>query len=368
MVMFACTVQAHRLMCRTAELVKRDLPSWEIECHTRCSALPEISMPVSVSEKTAAVFGHADALVYFTASGIAVRAVAPCVRDKLADPAVIVIDETGKYCISLLSGHMGGANRLAEYLAELIGAEPVITTATDREKKFSVDSYARIHGLVLSGRTKAKMISVRVLEGETVRIWAEPELRFGDLPVSEAGDSPEGQEEREKPAHGKIGAAISSERGNADVIISWRRDPGDPDCLYLIPKAVVLGIGCRRGTPERAISDEVQEALAESGIFQEAVCRVATIDLKAHEAGLLEFAARRGLEVRTYPAEELQSVKGTFSSSEFVKKTTGTDNVCERSAVRDAGGRLVMRKHAGHGVTCAAAVRSDAAAPKPDMP
>ncbi|MBQ3856475.1 MAG: cobalamin biosynthesis protein, partial [Ruminococcus sp.] len=135
---------------------------------------------------------------------------------------------------------------------------------------------------------------------------------------------------------------------------SAHREPF-PVTLRLVPRNVVLGIGCKRGTDCETIERTVLAALKSAGIEMERVCGVATIDLKKDEEGLLRFCKNHGLELNTFSAEELMSTGGDFSSSEFVKSVTGADNVCERSAVLLSGGRLVMGKTAANGVTAAAA-------------
>lgn len=143
-------------------------------CKVKCSSLPDISEEKMLTECVREGFeNRADAIVFFCAAGIAVRTIAPFLRHKSVDPAVLVIDETGKFCISLLSGHVGGANELAERIGSLIGAVPVITTATDREQKFAVDDFARKNGLALTDWKLAKQVSAAILEGERIAISSD---------------------------------------------------------------------------------------------------------------------------------------------------------------------------------------------------
>ena len=254
-----------------------------------------------------------------------------------------MIDENARFVISLLSGHAGGANRLCRLFAQALDAQPVITTATDGRGLFAVDAYASENGLALSDRALAKEISARLLAGETVSFYADKlnGCRFC-VPVS-------GQ-----------GVTESGERSCADIILSVRREPGDPEkALYLIPRIVTLGIGCRRGTPAEAVAKAAQEILRRSGVFREALSGVASIDLKRDEAGLLAFAKEWDLPLSFFTADELASARGQFSSSAFVREVTGVDNVCERSAVLLAGenGRLLAGKESGGGVTAALGIR-----------
>ena len=344
-VMMACTARGFDAMHRCAGLTGPLMPDAEILETGRSAYVAGFENTPPLSELTREWFGKVDALVYFGAAGIAVRCIAPLVRDKFRDPAVLVIDENARFVISLLSGHAGGANRLCRLFAQALDAQPVITTATDGRGLFAVDTYASENGLALSDRALAKEISARLLAGETVSFYADKlnGCRFC-VPVSAYGQ----------------GVTESGERSGADIILSVRREPGDPEkALYLIPRIVTLGIGCRRGTPAEAVAKAAQELLQRSGVFREALSGVASIDLKRDEAGLLAFAKEWDLPLSFFTADELASVRGQFSSSAFVREVTGVDNVCERSAVLLAGenGRLLAGKESGGGVTAALGIR-----------
>ena len=312
----------------------------------------------SVKEDMGTLFSGHEALIFICAVGIAVRCIAPLVRDKFRDPAVLVIDENARFVISLLSGHAGGANRLCRLFAQALDAQPVITTATDGRGLFAVDTYASENGLALSDRALAKEISARLLAGETVSFYADKlnGCRFC-VPVSAKLNGCRFYVP--VSAYGQ-GVMESGERSGADIILSVRREPGDPEkALYLIPRIVTLGIGCRRGTPAEAVAKAAQELLRRSGVFREALSGVASIDLKRDEAGLLAFAKEWDLPLSFFTADELASARGQFSSSAFVREVTGVDNVCERSAVLFAGenGRLLAGKESGGGVTAALGIR-----------
>ena len=344
-VMMACTARGFDAMHRCAGLTGPLMPDAEILETGHSAYVAGFENTPPLSELTREWFGKVDALVYFGAAGIAVRCIAPLVRDKFRDPAVLVIDENARFVISLLSGHAGGANRLCRLFAQALDAQPVITTATDGRGLFAVDTYASENGLALSDRALAKEISARLLAGETVSFYAD-KLNGCRFPVQVS-------------AYGQ-GVTESGERSCADIILSVRREPGDPEkALYLIPRIVTLGIGCRRGTPAEAVAKAAQELLQRSGVFREALSGVASIDLKRDEAGLLAFAKEWDLPLSFFTADELASARGQFSSSAFVREVTGVDNVCERSAVLLAGenGRLLAGKESGGGVTAALGIR-----------
>lgn len=288
--------------------------------------------PLSLDDWTKEGFSAADALIFVGAVGIAVRAIAPYVTSKLHDPAVVVVDETGTFAVSLLSGHLGGANDLTRQAAKLCGAVPVITTATDRNGVFAVDSWARMQGCTVENPRRIKEISSRLLSGETIKITSE-------WPI--AGAIPDGVE--------------LTEAQNYDVHVTLTKT--EESALRIIPKIAVLGVGCKLGTPQSAIEQAFSELCDQENLCPEAFGLVCSIDRKAEEPGLLAFCKAHSLSFVTYSAEQLMQAEGEFSASPFVRQITGVDNVCERSAVLGSGGRLFVKKRAGNGVTMAAALK-----------
>lgn len=348
-VMMACTARGFEAMRRCEKSLKEILPAVEILTFGRRSHVSGFEDKPKLSELTAEWFERADALVFFTAAGIAVRCIAPFVSDKFHDPAVLVVDENARFVIPLLSGHAGGANRLAGIIAKALDSQPVITTATDGRGLFAVDVFAVENGLVISDRTKAKRISSRLLAGEEAAVFSDCAgmLRLSDSSLRKCLNR-----------YGK-GTVQAADRAGADIILSFRQLPEDPaDALYLIPRILTLGIGCRKGTARDRISDAVLEMLEKNGIFRQAVSGIASIDLKKNEAGLLAFAKEWQLPIIFYTADELRAVSGDFVPSSFVESVTGVDNVCERSAVLLAGknGGLLIGKHKKEGVTAAAGI------------
>lgn len=291
----------------------------------RCGA------PLGLAEWTAGAFSRADALVFVGAAGIAVRAIAPHVRHKALDPAVVVVDEAGRFAVPILSGHLGGANDLARKIASLCGGTAVITTATDVRRLFAVDEWAKRQNCRVQNPEAIRRVSSKVLSGGTAGVYS---------PWPITGRPPEG-------------AALAAER-SCDVMLTLRRQSGD--VLRLVPAIAVLGVGCRRDTPAPALERAFSELLETSGLDSLAFCRVCSIDLKRDEPGLRAFCQTRGLALETFSARALQAVEGDFSSSSFVRSVTGVDNVCERAAVLGSGGTLVAKKQAGDGVTMAAAL------------
>lgn len=282
---------------------------------------------------TAEHFSSDDALVFVGAAGIAVRAIAPYVSSKITDPAVVVLDELGTYSVSLLSGHLGGANELATQIARFLNAIPVVTTATDRHGVFSVDTWAKKQGLTIVNPERIKWISSRLLAGEAVLLNS----KF--------------------PVEGAPPAGVALTEDSSDILVTWRTR-GKAEALRLVPPVITLGVGCKKGTSVERFEEAFQLMMKKAGCHPAAVKRACSIDLKANEYGLLEFCRRHSLPFQTYPAAALASVPGYFSGSAFVKSVTGVDNVCERSAVLGSGehGHLLTKKDAEFGITMALAI------------
>ena len=248
----------------------------------------------TLSEEMEKLLLHADALVFVGATGIAVRAIAPYVSDKLRDPAVISVDERGSFVIPLLSGHAGGANELAQMLGEALGAIPVITTATDINDVFSVDTFARQQHLSIVEKDEIKHLSGALLEGKPIGALT-PECGFliSGKPVGQPFDH----------------------------------------TLHLVPQDLVLGMGCRSGVPGEELYRFVSEVFDARGWSLYRIRAVASIDVKREEQGLLELSDRLGVPFLTYSAAQLMAQRGDFHVSDFVRQTVAVDNVCERSAL-----------------------------------
>ncbi|WP_312640845.1 cobalt-precorrin 5A hydrolase [Hydrogenoanaerobacterium sp.] len=278
-------------------------------------------------------FATADGLVFVSAAGIAVRAIAPYVNDKTTDPAVIVIDEQGDFAVSLLSGHIGGANNLTLQVAAIAGAQPVISTATDRNNLFSVDSWAVQNNLTIANLSAAKRISAALLDGISIGFASDFAVE-GALP---AGVTPQ--------ASGKLGIVISLDENKRPF-----------DCtLNLIPRIITAGIGCRRGIKQNAIEEHLRKVLWQHHISFFALRQVCSIALKANEQGLTGLCSAHKLPFVTFTAQQLAQVQGEFTPSQFVSSVTGVDNVCERAAVLGSGGELIVKKSGANGVTAALA-------------
>ena len=238
-------------------------------------------MQESLRNWTEKGFRECDGLIFVGAAGIAVRAIAPFVQSKASDPAVLCMDEQGHFVISLLSGHLGGANELTREIALLCGAVPVITTATDAGGRFSVDDFARRGNLYLDSLELAKEIAADVLEQRSIGLYSDFEL-CGPIPPELSCQKRDG-----------IGISIS---------LDETYDPF-PRTLHLVPRIAALGIGCKKGTPAERIEGLVRKVFQENQLSLHSIGKVASIDLKKKEPGLLEFCRKWQLPLVTYTAE-----------------------------------------------------------------
>ena len=379
----------------------------------------------SLTSWTSAHFAQDDALIFVGASGIAVRAIAPHVRDKFTDPAVVSVDEAGLFAVSLLSGHVGGANELARAVAAATGGQAAVSTATDVNGLFAVDEWAARHDFAIVERRVAKLISAALLEGRPVGFKSDfaiddaptclgggdvPEVAasagenadeageacvIGDVPsvVGLAGDDESGSAGGVAASVGGLAAAATAPEVAAGAMPEPAATspgpattasesaatapepaagaaPEPPDLgfvvslddtakpfaqtLHLVPRVVTLGVGCRRGTDSAVFERAVLDVLATARISTRAVTTIASIDVKKDEQAIHDLAAKMGWQTVFYTADQLMEVPGEFASSDFVKRTVGVDNVCERAACAN-GGTLLIGKQAGDGVTVAVA-------------
>lgn len=366
MLLVACSLRGYELLERIREGWRRENPGDELITLVKCKALPELSEEKSLTLCVGEWFEGADAIVFLCAAGIAVRCIAPYLVHKAKDPAVVVLDELGAYCIPILSGHAGGANELAERLGRLTGAAPVITTASDREGKPAVDMFAKKNGLFFSDWQAARDLEARLLAGERIGLLASEDLRLSaSMPLPE-----------EFAAGEEAGTCAGGMYVTVRDLDDRREEIPFSLTLRLYPRAVALGIGCRRGVTREQIERAAEACLKSVKVSKKAIYTAATIDLKKDEPGLLafcrEFGAESGMEnggglpLAVFSAEELKKQRGSFTESAFVCKVTGVDNVCERSAVAAvcAGGqtaKLLCRKFILDGVTVALACREEIA-------
>ncbi len=349
------------------------------------SGLSYVEQPIT--EWTGEQMKERRSILFIGACGIAVRAIAPFLTDKLSDVPVLVMDEQGRFVIPVLAGHVGGANELALSFAERMGSIPVITTATDLNHCFAVDLFAGRNALHIVNKEGIAKVSSCILAGEEVTMAVEEghlqEGETGSLGgkrLLEGTNVPEGirlvpcisefhtdipvattevsEDIPAAPTESTMNVPAMSVESTADVLVA-PASYGQGRLLTLRPKEYVIGIGCKRGKAAEQIDQFVHRVLKESGISMEQVAALASIDRKKDEEGILWMSSHYGIPFVTYSAEELQQVEGSFHASEFVKSQVGVDNVCERAALRFSGpdGILITGKQAEDGMTAAIAKR-----------
>ena len=332
----AFTERACMLACELAAKMRERGVDAQVAGPARYAERLGVDAYDSLDAWTAKHFASCDALVFVSAAGIAVRAIAPHVSDKFSDPAVVQIDEAGAFVVPLLSGHVGGANDLARMLADCCGAQVAVSTATDVNGLFAVDEWAHTQGLVICERVLAKDVSAALLEGTSVGFVSDFEIE-GDLPRGLIASTTEGC---------SLGICVSYD----ETAAPFKRT------LHLVPRDVVLGAGCRRGVESAYFARQVLDVLVKARLSVRAVCMLASIDVKQDEIALHDFARTHECELAFFSAEELRAVQGEFSHSSFVEKTVGVGNVCERAAVLASdNGVLICSKQPLDGVTVALA-------------
>ena len=271
-----------------------------------------------------------DAVIFIGAVGIAVRSIAPYIKDKFCDPAVLVIDELGRYVIPLLSGHVGGANELANYIGEALSAAPIITTATDINGTFAVDIFAKENNLLISSRKLAKDVSAALLDNNCIDI--DSDIKSIDV------------KELKKKLNPKNKAC--------DIKVRITDRIYDDTVLTLIPKNLYIGVGCKKNTDADKMWDFVNDIFRLEGLDIRAVKSIGSIDIKRDEDAVKNLANRLNVPFLTFTKDELNSASGVFFESEFVRKTVGVGNVCERAVCIQCN-NLIVKKTAREGMTVA---------------
>ena len=245
-----------------------------------------------------------DTFLFITASGIAVRTIAPFIKSKDKDPAVLTMDEEGNFIISLLSGHLGGANEAAKILGEITGAVPVISTASDVSGKIAVDTIAmKINGK-LESLESAKKVTSLIVAGKEVDI---------KVPENMENENPQG-------------VILISNRKNIEI-------------AKIIPQNIVVGIGCKKNKEAEKIIDAVKDSFEKLNLCEESIRVFATVDIKENEAGIIGTAEYFGKELKIISREDIQKIENNFETSQFVKKSIGVGAVSAPCAFIEGNGK-----------------------------
>ena len=323
-------------------------------------AEPSAFSSSSLAEFTSLAFAEADHIIYIGAAGIAVRAVAPHIKSKDTDPGVIVVDEKAAYVIPILSGHIGGANALALDLARELGAQAVITTATDVNGVIAIDSWATENCMKIDRIGNIKHISSAVLENRRIKLYTQCRGKFAGQKAHELTGMYQGFETLESLESFGSDVPLVVITDSHSLIKDVRKR--FPEALVLIPCVTFAGMGCRKDIDFLPAEELFDQALTELDLDVRAIRSLNSVDLKKDEKALLMLAEKYGIEFNTFSAEELMEAElytdAEMSHSELVSRVAGAGNVCERAAVMGAAGseygiELIMKKTKRNGVTIA---------------
>jgi cobalt-precorrin 5A hydrolase len=306
----------------------------------------------AVAERFSAYRAH----IFFMATGIVVRTIAPHLAHKAVDPAVVVVDDRATWAISLVSGHLGGANRLAAAVAKQFGAQAVITTATDVNGKPAVDLLARELGLVIENPAAIKDVNAALLQNAPICCHDPFGLVAPHLPHTQTA----------APAKDGSAPDFGTRTG---VYVDDRLAELPPQVLVLRPPTLVAGMGCKRGTPKAELHTLLESALNEHQLARASLRAVASVDLKVDEVGLVELAAELGLPLECHSRALLARITHTPSPSAAVQKQIGIPSVCEAAALTSTPqGTLIVPKMKTPNATVAIARRHSFKRPSPERP
>lgn len=271
------------------------------------------------------------AVIFIASTGIAVRSIAPFLKGKAIDPAVLVVDSCANFVISLVSGHLGGANELTLKVGEILEAQPVITTATDNLGITAPDVIAKHNNLIIEDLKKAKYIAAKLVDGKKVAFIDDRVC----IPI------PKGYIDNEEEAEG---AVYVTNRLQGD----WKNK--NFTSLKLIRRDIILGIGCKKDFDAEKMHKTVIQVLRENNIDIRAVDIVATVEIKKDEKAILELSKNLNAELKIFTLNEIKKIEDKYKGSDFVKKSIGVRAVCEPS-VELSGGKFLTGKISCDGMT-----------------
>lgn len=296
-------------------------------------------IPEGVRGVLSQIVKNYDGIVFICASGIAVRMITPFIRDKRSDPAVVVVDDLGRYSISLLSGHLGGANQLASYIASLIKAQPVITTASDGRGIEAVDMYAKRMGYIIDDMDSAKKLTMMMINGERIGFFSETGgvIHYDNLifihSLSEVN-------------------RLENEVEGFVCVTSLKDINCDMQSCILRPKDLNIGIGCRRGVKAEGIIKAISTVLLENNLSEKCIKNIATAEIKKDEEGIIKACKYFNCHMKVYSLEEIKRVEDRFLKSDFVREKIGVSSVCEPCSYL-SGGEVIVGKTKLNGITVA---------------
>lgn len=318
-----------------AKELNKDYPEAHMYVSEKIGQPPHYLMAGNMKNCVAEAFKRDTALIFIMATGIVVRMLAPLLKHKAEDPAVIVIDEKGRHVISLLSGHIGGGNQLSIEIADKLKSTPVITTSSDVQGKIAVDVLAINNDLLIGSMKDARIFASHIVNDEAVQLITDGKVRLKLDDKWTVNPMPLVEEDH--------------------ILYISPIKPNFTPGLKLIPKNIVIGIGCRRGKSKESILKAVRKALLSLNIDMRSLYKIATVDVKADEIGLIEAAKTLSLPLEIVDRKAIKEIDHQFEGSDFVQKTIGVRTVCEPSALLASNkvGRFLMEKTAYDGITIA---------------
>jgi cobalt-precorrin 5A hydrolase len=315
----------------------------------QCEAMP---LDMRLGEFVKDIFGKVDGIIGVMATGIMVRAIAPCLKSKLADPAVVCVDVSGKFAISLLSGHYGGANELTRSVAREIGAVPVVTTASDVLGKMSVDEVARLLHCSIRNPDSLVAVNSALVNGKRLAM-----ILVGDVKIRVSTIA--GYAVKQANSTEQATTLLKEYDAGAIITETAPKEKLPKPATILTPKKIVVGVGARKNSSEDEILEAINLALARVGVPLERVDRLATVDIKRDSTTMIGAAKKLGLTWDFHSVEALRSVKhaGLSPDSKLVEEKIGVGGVCERAALKTVGknSNLILKKTKLNGVTVAVA-------------
>ena len=281
------------------------------------------------------IFNEYDYIIFIMACGIVVRTIAPLIENKFLDPAILVVDEKGKNIISLLSGHVGGANEMTLYISSLIDSNPVITTATDVNNKSSLDMIAKnLNAHIYDFRNKVLKINSKLVNNEKVNLFID-----GDYNIDTRG----------------FHLCSKDEINDLDdiVVISNKKNLQltNEDIIKVVPKNIVIGIGCRKNIDKEYMINSLSDFLHQQNIDINSIKEIGSIDIKKDEEALINLSKCLNVPFKTFTVQEISKVEHLYEKSDWVKQNVGVSSVAEPVAHLLSNGNLIIKKHKYNGIT-----------------
>ena len=285
------------------------------------------------------LFKHYDYLIFIMATGIVVRSIANEIKSKFHDPAIIVIDEKGKNVISLLSGHMGGANEMTNYISHILNANPVITTATDVNEKTSLDMIAKkLNAHIDNFKENVKEVNSLIVNGGQVGVFID-----GNYDIDKRG----------LIIIENLNEFHRYDKLDKIIYITNKQDTEikDSRIIKVIPKDIVIGMGCRKDTPYNDINNSLDDLLSKFNIDKNSIAKIGSVEVKKNEKGIIQLAKKLKVPFKIITLEEIKKIEDKFQKSEFVKKSIGVYCVAEPVAYILSNNNLIVEKHKYKGIT-----------------